>query len=110
LICGAAPVLALTLGRPLPPLETCWPEADAFDGNSLIRSTTKTRVSVPLIPACGLPVEPKASLGGMTASTRLPIFCPISAFSRPGSSWPANSVGCAVKLLWASRCAVPLQM
>src|SRR5499426_4511959 len=60
---GAAPVLALTLGRPLPPLETRWPEADALAWKSLIRSTTKTSVSVPLIPACGLPDVPKASFG-----------------------------------------------
>ena len=111
LIFGAAPAVAVTLGSAPPPLDTCWPVADAFPAKFLIRLTTKTSVSVPLIPTCGLPDVPKASFGGMTASTRLPIFCPISAFSRPGSSWPANSVGsCLVKLLCASRCAVPLQM
>src|SRR6266516_6876913 len=51
LIFGAAPVVAVTLGSAPPPLDTCWPAADAFDAKFLIRSTTKTSVSVPLIPA-----------------------------------------------------------
>src|SRR5215469_6126470 len=111
LIFGAVPAAAVTVGSEPPPLDTCWPDADAFAAKFLIRSTTNTSVSVPLIPACGLPLVPNACLGGTTASTRLPIFCPISAVSRPGSSCPANSVGSwLVKLLCASRCEVPLQM
>src|ERR1700750_2598774 len=42
LIFGAAPVAAVTLGSAPPPLDTCWPVADAFPLQFLIRSTTKT--------------------------------------------------------------------
>jgi len=74
------------------------------------RSMTKTSVSVPLTPAFGLPLEPKASLGGMTASTLLPTFSPMIAFSSPGITWPTNSVGePVVYVLPSSLCVVPLQ-
>ena len=54
---------------------------------------TNTSVSVLPMPAVELPLVPKPSLGGITASTRLPSFCPMSAVSRPGSSVPVNSDG-----------------
>ena len=54
---------------------------------------TNTSVSVAPTPLDEFPEVPKASLGGITASTRLPSFWPISAVSRPGSSWPTNSDG-----------------
>ena len=46
-------------------------------------STTKTSVSVPLIPACELPCLPYPSAGGIESMTRLPTFFPIRAF-QPG--------------------------
>ena len=49
-------------------------------------SMTNTSVSLAPMPSDELPRVPKASLGGITASTRLPSFCPTSAVSRPGSS------------------------
>ena len=42
------------------------------------------------------PDEPKPSLGGMTASTRLPTVAPFSASVSPVSSWPVNSAGLAL--------------
>ena len=56
-------------------------------------SMTNTSVSVAPTPICELPEAPKPSAGGMTASTRLPVFLPMSAASRPGSICPLNSVG-----------------
>ena len=55
---GAAPDLAATLGREPPPLDTLLPEADALFGNSLIMSTTNTRVSLAVTPACEFPDLP----------------------------------------------------
>ncbi len=110
LIVGAVPAAAVTVGSEPPPLDTCCPAAAAVPEKSLIMSTTNTSVSVPLMPACASPLVPKPSLGGITASTRLPIFCPISAVSRPGSSVPENRVGLApaLNVLWSSLCEVPL--
>src|SRR6266851_1503636 len=108
---GTLPSCAPTVGRPLPPPDTCCPEADAFAAKFLIRSTTKTRVSVGFIPACVFPWLPYASFGGMTTSTRLPIFLPRSPVSRPGRSWPENTAGLPlVQVLCASLCVLPLQM
>src|SRR5581483_2606961 len=76
-ILGWVPAVAETLGSEPPPLETCLPSAEAFEAKSLIMSTTKTRVSLPLMPACALPLVPKPSLGGITATTRLPMLLPI---------------------------------
>src|SRR5450755_1931468 len=47
-------------------------------------STTKTRVSVPLIPAADAPAEPYPSAGGTTSSRRLPTLTPTSDSSQPG--------------------------
>ena len=55
---GAAPALAVTLGREPPPLDTLLPVADAVFGNSLIMSTTNTRVSLAVTPAWEFPVLP----------------------------------------------------
>ena len=57
-IVGAAPGLAVTLGSEPPPLDTLLPEADALSANSLIMSTTNTRVSLAFTPACEFPVLP----------------------------------------------------
>src|SRR5512135_3188364 len=43
---GAVPVLALTVGRAPPPLDTGVPVADALSGKALIMSTTNTSVSL----------------------------------------------------------------
>src|SRR5215469_15702637 len=50
-------------------------------------STTKTSVSVPLIPACELPCLPYPSAGGIESRTRLPTFCPIRPSLQPGMTW-----------------------
>ena len=55
---GAAPGLAVTLGSEPPPLDTWLPEADALFANSLIMSTTKTRVSFAVTPAWEFPDLP----------------------------------------------------
>ena len=55
---GAAPDLAVTLGSEPPPLDTLLPEADALSGNSLIMSTTNTRVSFAVTPAWEFPDLP----------------------------------------------------
>ena len=112
LIVGADPATAVTVGSEPPPWETCRPAAAAVPAKSLIMSTTNTSVSVPLMPACASPLVPKPCLGGMTASTRLPIFCPTRAVSKPGSSVPENSVGLppALNVLWSSLCEVPLHL
>src|SRR5215472_1292083 len=107
---GCWPGVAVTVGSPDPPLEVCVPVTPDLLLNSWIMSMTKTSVSLPPTPICELPWAPKASLGGITASTLLPVFWPISAFSRPGSNGPANSVGVpAVKVLPSSLCLVPVQ-
>ncbi len=59
----------------------------------LSMSMTKITVSLARTPICELPAVPNASLGGITASTRLPTCWPSSAVSRPGSSDPVNRVG-----------------
>src|SRR6516225_8513979 len=84
--------------------------AGGFPLGILIVRAAPEAPAVTLMPACALPLVPKPSLGGMTASTRLPIFCPISAVSRPGSSVPANSVGLppVLNVLCSSLCEVPL--
>src|SRR5690606_22054788 len=46
-------------------------------------STTKTRVSSPLIVG-GLPSLPYPSEGGRTSRRRLPTFAPVSPLSKPG--------------------------
>ena len=107
---GALPGAAVTVGSPDPPLEVCAPDTPEVLLYSWIMSMTKTSVSLPPTPICELPWAPKASLGGITASTRLPAFWPISAFSRPGSNGPANSVGMPeLKVLPSSLWVVPLQ-
>ena len=55
---GAAPDLAVTVGSEPPPLDTWVPVAEALLANSLIMSTTNTRVSVAETPAEELPVLP----------------------------------------------------
>src|SRR5690606_2515991 len=50
-------------------------------------STTKTRVSSPLIVG-GLPSLPYPSEGGRTSRRRLPTFAPVSPLSKPGTVWP----------------------
>ena len=90
---GALPAAVVTVGSAPPPLEVCAPGTPAVLLYDLSRSMTKTSVSVPLTPIDEFPEVPKASLGGITASTRLPSFWPIRAVSRPGIIWPANSVG-----------------
>ena len=47
-------------------------------------STTKTSVSVPLIPACELPCLPYPSAGGIESRTRLPTFFPSRRGIQPG--------------------------
>src|SRR5215471_7263303 len=107
---GALPGAAVTVGSPAPPLEVCVPCTPEVLLNSWIMSMTKTSVSLPPTPIRELPWAPKPSLGGITASTLLPAFWPISAFSRPGSSEPANSVGMRVlNVLPTSLWVVPLQ-
>ena len=50
------------------------------------------------------------TLGGMTASTRLPVLWPMSAACRPGSSCPLNSVGLPEAYVErTSFCVVPFQ-
>ena len=51
-------------------------------------STTKTSVSVPLMPACGLPDLPYPSAGGMTSMTRLPTVWPVRPLSQPVMTLP----------------------
>src|SRR6266446_9766754 len=48
---GAPPVLALTVGRLPPPLDSCVPEADAVLEYSLSKSMTNTCVVVPVTPS-----------------------------------------------------------
>src|SRR5262249_32096198 len=55
---GAVPVLAETVGRLPPPLDTLVPDADAVPVYSLIMSTTNTSVSLPVMPTCELPLAP----------------------------------------------------
>ena len=55
---GALPAAAETVGRPLPPLDTCVPDADAVAEKALIMSTTNTRVSLAVTPTCEFPVLP----------------------------------------------------
>src|SRR5215469_3276991 len=50
-------------------------------------STTKTSVSVPLIPAWELPCLPYPSAGGIDSRTRLPTFLPIRPSLQPGMTW-----------------------
>ena len=87
----AAP--AVTVGSAPPPSEVCVPVTPAVLSNDLSMSITKTTVSLGPTPIDELPAVPNASLGGITASTRLPTFWPSSAVARPGSSVPVNSVG-----------------
>ena len=97
-IVGAAPAAAVTVGSEPPPLDTGCPVAAAVPAKSLIMSTTNTSVSVPLMPACESPLVPKPSLGGMTASTRLPIFCPIRARLQAGQQRAGEQRGLAAGL------------
>ena len=53
---GAAPAFAVTEGSEPPPLVTWVPVAEALFANSLIMSTTNTRVSVAVTPAEELPL------------------------------------------------------
>src|SRR5215469_4310706 len=107
---GALPDAVVTVGSEPPPFEVCAPGTPAVLLYDLSRSMTKTSVSVPLTPICEFPCVPKACLGGITASTRLPIDWPTRAVSRPGIIWPANSVGpLEPYVLPSSLCVVPLQ-
>src|ERR1700712_5168551 len=49
-------------------------------------SITNTIVSVPLMPAAELPVEPYPSAGGRLGKTRLPTFTPTRAGYHPGTT------------------------
>src|SRR3984885_12401648 len=61
------------------------------------------------MPSWEFPEVPYPSAGGITASTRLPTFWPMSAVSRPGSMVPPITVGFWVKV-FAFRVEVfPLQ-
>src|ERR1700691_2037205 len=108
---GAVPAAGtLTVGSEPPPFDTWVPVALAVLLNSLTRSITNTSVSVPVMPSSELPAAPNPSLGGMTASTRLPTVASLSAVDSPGSSEPVNSDGVfAEYVLVASLCVVPLQ-
>src|SRR5215472_2289374 len=57
---GATPAdfTGVTVGSPLPPLETCGPDADCEPEYCCSRSITQTRVSVPLTPSCDSQLEP----------------------------------------------------
>src|SRR5580704_14999510 len=57
-----------------------------------------TSVVLPVMPSWEFPEVPYPSAGGITASTRLPTFWPISAVSRPGSIVPPITVGFWVKV------------
>src|ERR1700722_1650392 len=86
-IFGPLPAVpAVTVGSAPPPFESHLPPGPAVLPTDFSRSTTNTTVSVVPPPIDGSPPAPNASAGGSTASTRLPSFWPISAFSRPGSS------------------------
>src|ERR1700749_1656470 len=50
-------------------------------------STTNTSVSVPLMPACVLPVLPYPSAGGTISITRLPTVWPTRPLSQPVMTW-----------------------
>src|SRR3984957_6800697 len=70
---------------------------------------TNTSVVLPVMPSWEFPEVPYPSAGGITASTRLPTFWPMSAVSRPGSMVPPITVGFWVKV-FAFRVEVfPLQ-
>src|SRR6266496_3002068 len=72
-------------------------------------SMTNTSVVVPETPSWGSPEVPKPCAGGITVRTRLPIFLPTSADSRPGSSLLGITAGLLVKVLCLRAEVVPSQ-
>src|SRR3984957_19157494 len=70
---------------------------------------TNTSVVLPVMPSWEFPEVPYPSAGGITASTRLPTFWPMSAVSRPGSMVPPITVGFWVKVFAFRVDVFPLQ-
>src|SRR5260370_19320116 len=70
---------------------------------------TNTSGVLRVMPSWEFPAVPYPSAGGITARTRLPIFWPISAVSRPGSILPPITVGFWVKVFAFRAEVVPFQ-
>src|ERR1700744_5533190 len=83
---------AVTVGSAPPPLVDCVPETLPV---VKVEPRSMTNTSVALGPMASEEWQdvPKPSLGGITASTRLPSFWPTSAVSSPGSSDPTKIDG-----------------
>lgn len=108
--------VAFTVGKPAFGA-ACVPLASAFASTdaAFTTSTTHTRPSVALMPDCGLRPAPISAWAVPSTSTRLPVFCPMTA-SRTLAGirwllcWIPSSFSCATSwgrgpFVWACACA-----
>ncbi len=81
---GSVPGSPSTVGRPAGRSVTgVFSTLRPFFGYVAMMSTTKTRVSLPLMPASALPFLPYPCFGGTVMRTRLPTFFPTRVLSHP---------------------------